>query len=165
MYILSLAIFTSSNLMHVNTYYNISSSQAIYINIVLFAKLNVRQFAFMLHFAKLTGHQTCCVYSMYVCIMYMCMYVYIHVHMYVCTNVVCTCSYFIMVKVITHPWGLYLISKCDTSGWSIYKSETKWMDMLQLLCFMVLEWIKGTPSLCLAWRMILYCWSCATDYV
>ena len=68
------------------------------------------------------------------------------------------------VIVITHPWGLYLIFKCDTLRWSIYKSRTNCMDVLQLLCCIVCEQIKGTLSLCLAWRMILNCWSCAEQW-
>ena len=54
--------------------------------------------------------------------------------------------------VIAHPWGLYLICTRHTRGWSIYKSDTNLMDVLQLLCFMVCEWIKGALSLYLAWR-------------
>ena len=49
-------------------------------------------------------------------------------------------------------------------GRSVYKSHTNWMDVLQLLCFMVCERIKGALSLCLAWRTILYCWSCTTEW-
>ena len=40
----------------------------------------------------------------------------------------------IKVIVITHTLGLYLIYKCDAQGQSIYKSDTNWMDVLQLLC-------------------------------
>ena len=54
------------------------------------------------------------------------------------------------VIVITHPQGLYLICKCNARGWSIYKSDTNQMDLLQLLCFMVCEQIKSALSLCLA---------------
>ena len=36
--------------------------------------------------------------------------------------------------------------------------------MLQLLCFTAREWITGTLSLCLAWRMVLYCWFCAVEW-
>ena len=43
------------------------------------------------------------------------------------------------VIIITHPRGLYPICKHDAQGWSIYKSDTNWMDVLQLLCFMVNE--------------------------
>ena len=59
---------------------------------------------------------------------------------------------------------MYLICKRDTQGQSVYKWDTNWMDVLQLLCFMVCEWIKGTLSLCVAWRMILYFWSCAAEW-
>ena len=64
-------------------------------------------------------------------------------------------SYYVtMVKVvvITHPWSLYLICKCNAN----------WKEVLQLLFFIVHEQIKGVHSLlCLAWRrMILYCWLC-----
>ena len=77
-YILSLAIITSSsNLMFANTYYNMSSIEAIYINIVLFAKLNVGQIAFALQFAKLTVCIIYHTYSMHVR-MYICMYVYMY---------------------------------------------------------------------------------------
>ena len=48
--------------MYVNTNYNVSISQAIYINTVLFGKLNVRQFSFMFQFTKLNVCQTYCVY-------------------------------------------------------------------------------------------------------
>ena len=54
--------------------------------------------------------------------------------------------------------------KCDTWGYGVYKSDTNWMDVLQLFCFMVCKWIKGFLSLCLAWRTILYCWSCAVEW-
>ena len=54
---------TVPHLMHVNTNYNMSIRQAIYINIFLFTKLNVHQFAFMLQFTKLTGHQIHFVYN------------------------------------------------------------------------------------------------------
>ena len=40
----------------------------------------------------------------------------------------------INVIVVTHPSGLYQISKCDARGHSVYKSDTNRMDMLQLLC-------------------------------
>ena len=68
------------------------------------------------------------------------------------------------VIVITHPWGLCLICKHNTWGQSVYKSDTKGMDVIQLLCFMVRERIKGDLSLCLAWRTILYCWSCPWEW-
>ena len=56
----NLAIFTLSlNLMYANT----SISQAIYIDIVLFTKLNVCQFAFTFKFAKFTVHQIHHVYG------------------------------------------------------------------------------------------------------
>ena len=67
------------------------------------------------------------------------------------------------VIVITHPWGLYLSCKRNARGRRVYKSDTNLMDVLQLLCFMVCERIKGVLSLCLAWRTILYCWSHATE--
>ena len=48
-----MTIFTSlPRLMYANTNYNMSISQAIYINIVLFAKLNVSQFAFTFQFTN-----------------------------------------------------------------------------------------------------------------
>ena len=49
--------------MHVNTNYNMSIRQAIYINIFLFTKLNVHQLAFMLQLAKPNGHQIHFIYS------------------------------------------------------------------------------------------------------
>ena len=56
----NLAIFNLSlNLMYANT----SISQAIYIDIVLFTKLNVCQFAFTFKFAKLTVRQIRHVYG------------------------------------------------------------------------------------------------------
>ena len=71
------------------------------------------------------------------------------------------------VIVITHPWGLYLSFKRDgrvrSPSAELYKSDTNQMDVLQLLCFMVHEQIKDALSLCLAWRMILYCWSRAAE--
>ena len=61
----NLAIFASSpNVMYANTDYNMSISQTIYINIALFAKLNVRQFAFTFQFAKLNICQVYWVYGM-----------------------------------------------------------------------------------------------------
>ena len=68
------------------------------------------------------------------------------------------------VIVVTNPLSLYLICKRNVQGQSIYKSDTNRMDMFQLLCFMVCEQIKGTLSLCMAWRTILYCWSCAVEW-
>ena len=43
-----------------------------------------------------------------------------------------------------------LICKHDAQGRSVYKSDTNRMDVLQLLCFMVHEQIKGALRLCLA---------------
>ena len=39
------------------------------------------------------------------------------------------------------------------------QAQTEWM----CFCVMVLEQIKGALSLCLAWRMILYCWFCSAE--
>ena len=50
--------------MYVNNNYIMSISQAIYINIILFTKLNVHQFEFMFQFTKLTVCQIYRVYSM-----------------------------------------------------------------------------------------------------
>ena len=49
-------------------------------------------------------------------------------------------------------------------GRHIYKSDTNWMYILRLLCFMVCEQIKGALSLRLAWRMILYCYTCVVEW-
>ena len=82
----------------------------------------------------------------------------------------CTCYIFVQgcyIIVITHPWDFHMICKCDApeySGLRVYKSDTNQTDVLQLLCFMVCKQVKGTLSLCQAWRMILYCWSCATKW-
>ena len=50
--------------MYTNTNYNMNISQAIYVSIVLFAKVNVYQFAFIFQFAKLNVHQ---IYRIAVC--------------------------------------------------------------------------------------------------
>ena len=55
---------------------------------------------------------------------------------------------------------MYLICKCSALRNNVYKSDANWMDVLQLLCFIVHKWIKGALSLCLAWWMILYCQYC-----
>ena len=52
------------------------------------------------------------------------------------------------------------MSKGAARRWSIYKSDTNRMDVLQLLCFIVHERTKGALSLHLVWDIILYCWSC-----
>ena len=41
---------------------------------------------------------------------------------------------------------MYLICKCDAQGRIVYKSDANRMDVLQLLCFMVSERIKGAFS-------------------
>ena len=64
----------------------------------------------------------------------------------------------------TYPWGLYLICKCNHREWSIYKLDTNQMNVLQLFCFMMHKRIKGALSFCLAWKMILYCWSCVVEW-
>ena len=47
---------------------------------------------------------------------------------------------------------------CDTWGQRICKSDTKLMNLLLLLCFVVCKQIKDALNVCLAWkRMILYC--------
>ena len=74
------------------------------------------------------------------------------------------CWWIVQVRVTTHLQALHLICKCDAWGRSIYKSDTNQMEVSQLHCFMVHEWIKSTLSLCLAWRTILYCWSCAEEW-
>ena len=49
--------------MYTNTNYNMSISQAIYINIILFAKLNVCQFASTYQFTKLNVRQIYHIYG------------------------------------------------------------------------------------------------------
>ena len=49
--------------MYTNTSYNMSISQEIWVIIVLFAKLNVCQFAFTFEFTKYNVHQIYCIYS------------------------------------------------------------------------------------------------------
>ena len=47
----------------------------------------------------------------------------------------------------THTLGLYLIYKCDAQGQSIYKSDTNWMDVLQLFCLWCVSGLK-VPLCC-----------------
>ena len=71
------------------------------------------------------------------------------------------------IIVIMHPWDLYLICKCDAWGCSL------WAECLQIryipngcftTAFFYSAWVNQRyPWLCLAWRTILYCWSCATE--
>ena len=46
--------------------------------------------------------------------------------------------------------------KHDAQGRSVYKSDTNRMGVLQLLCSIVRERIKGTPSFCSVLSALLY---------
>ena len=44
--------------------------------------------------------------------------------------------------------SMHEVCKHDIREWSVYKSDTNQMGMLQLLCSIVREWIKSALSLC-----------------